>query len=204
MLNTAMRQPVKFAACRLTFVMAFAFTVFASAAANAQPPQDDWAASRGTVQPRRSFDSNAQQTDDDPYMQLMQRIDPYSADAQRRDTSRVRTTTAANDAGDVVPGDSVQGSSRTLYRRSQIARALDNSTDPNEIIGSGFPQDVAGPTGAPTINTGDPLAMAAATVILRSEGLKAATEAGPSPFVAGQCLYYMGDVTILGLPSACR
>lgn len=197
-----MRHPPRYAGYRLSLAMAFALSFSAAMPANARSPNDVSTVSRSANQAHPDADQDAQQTIDDPYMQLMQRFDPYNADADGPGESHMPPTAAANDAGGAV--SSARGASRTLDQRPPIARALNNSVEPGEIIGSGIYQNFAASTGVQVVNTIDPLAMAAATVILRSHGLKASTDSAPSPFVAGQCLYYMQDVTIQGLPSACR
>ncbi|MGA9916087.1 hypothetical protein [Paraburkholderia sp.] len=197
-----MQQAQMYAGYRLSLAMAFALSLSAAMPANARSPNDVSTVSRGANQAQPDADQDAQQTIDDPYMQLMQRFDPYSADGGGPGASHMPPTAAANDAGGAL--SSARGASRTLDQRPPIARVLNNSLEPGEIIGSGIYQSFAASTGVQIVNTIDPLAMAAATVILRAQGLNASTEPALSPFVAGQCLYYMQDLTIQGLPSACR
>lgn len=167
-----------------------------AASASALPPIDNSVASRkiGHADPA-AFD--------DPYLQSTRQADPYNADDDA-DPMWAAADAAAEDAGTLPVLNGKQNGGRAFHRAPAIARTLNYSVDPEEIVRSGYAQEFGGSYDVLVINTLDPLALAVAVINAQSPGVGAATNLVTSPFVAGQCLYYIQEIIIQGLPSACR
>jgi hypothetical protein len=167
--------------------------LWSAASANALPPMGDSMLLQSMSQADPS-------SFDDPYLQSMRRIDPYAAD----DPVAAAADTAA-EARDSLPAahHRPKANHAAVGRTTAITRVLNYSVEPDEIVGSGYAQQLGG-RDAPIVNTLDPLALATAVVGAQSPGTGSPAGQDSSPFVAGQCLYYVQEIIIQGLASACR
>jgi hypothetical protein len=187
--HTLRRDTSLLAACAVLTVLLTSATL-----TRAAPPTDSTIASKGKA--RITAQSSIDGTD--PYAAL--RGDPYRS-TDNADPRWAELYAAPDDPATLnVLGRPAQ----RIDSATSMARIFDNSIDPEELVPSSYAQVFGDSPERPVINTLDPVALSAAVVDVRSSGAGALSKYGPSPFVAGQCLYLTQDIPIQGLPTACR
>jgi hypothetical protein len=149
----------------------------------------------------------------DPYLRLVQRLDPYAPASDRPrspDTPDAPPVAAGgyNSNSPTLAGPvPVPIPNESSRRPARVRKGSDDTASPHELPVSGLGESIAFPAGLSAAMIDSPTRVTGAAPTQSALGMRVTAESDPSALKAGTCSSYLPGMSVTGviaMPSACR